>query len=64
MVESERRIGQEVTIETRSYLLSCARDVTRFATSIRRHWGRENSVQWVLDSAFREDEARMRDSPC
>ena len=39
MVVSERRIGLEVTTETRYYLLSFAREVQRFATSIRSHWG-------------------------
>jgi len=52
MVLSERRIGFEVTTETRYYLLSFSRKVQRFATSIRSHWGIENSVHWVLDVAF------------
>ncbi|MCP4448888.1 MAG: transposase, partial [Myxococcales bacterium] len=28
------------------------------ARIIRRHWGIENELHWVLDMAFREDEAR------
>jgi predicted transposase YbfD/YdcC len=30
------------------------------AVMIRRHWSIENSLHWVLDLAFREDEARHR----
>lgn len=60
MVVSERRLGKEVSMETRYYLLSFARDVKCFAMSVRSHWGIENSVHWVLDIAFREDESRVR----
>jgi predicted transposase YbfD/YdcC len=30
------------------------------AQSIRRHWGIETELHWVLDMAFREDDARHR----
>lgn len=59
MVRAERRLGQEVTQQTRYYLLSFP-SVKTFAVAVRSHWGIENCVHWVLDMAFREDESRIR----
>jgi predicted transposase YbfD/YdcC len=59
VVRAERRMEQKITKETRYFLLSFSA-VTTFASAVRSHWGIENSLHWVLDIAFREDEARVR----
>jgi predicted transposase YbfD/YdcC len=60
LVEAERRIGDEVTRETRTYLSSLDGDAPTFARAVRGHWGIENQYHWLLDVAFREDESRVR----
>jgi predicted transposase YbfD/YdcC len=45
-----------------SYYIGSEAQITasQVAQTIRRHWSIENELHWVLDIAFREDEARHR----
>lgn len=60
MVQAERRIGEQVSQETRYYLSSLSGSAKDVGAAVRAHWGIENQVHWVLDMAFREDECRVR----
>lgn len=59
-VQAERYLDDHHSCETRYYLSSAAVAADTFLTKIRAYWSIENSRHWVLDSAFREDEARLR----
>lgn len=59
MVRAERRMHDEISSETRYFLLSFPSGNT-FAYAVRSHGGIENSLPWVLDVAFREDDSRVR----
>ena len=59
-VQAKRDDGQQVTIEDRYYLSSLDGNARKQLAATRTHWGIENSLHWVLDIAFREDECRVR----
>ena len=60
MIESERIEDGKTSIQARYYISSLPNDARVLLASVRTHWGIENSVHWVLDVAFGEDDSRVR----
>ncbi len=60
MVESTREIGDKIEQETQFYITSLVLAAHLVGPVIRSHWAVENSLHWVLDMVFRDDECRVR----
>ncbi|MCI0745964.1 MAG: ISAs1 family transposase [Verrucomicrobia subdivision 3 bacterium] len=60
MVESKRDIGGKIERETRFYITSLVLLAQETGPMIRAHWAVENSLHWVMDMVFRDDECRAR----
>lgn len=60
MLESTREVGPKTERETRFYITSLKLPADQMGAIVRDHWAVENSLHWVLDMVFRDDECRLR----
>jgi predicted transposase YbfD/YdcC len=60
IVESTREFSDKVERETRYYITSLVMLAHLLGPVIRAHWAIENSLHWVMDMVFRDDECRVR----
>src|SRR5665647_33470 len=60
MLESSREISGKIERETRFYLTSLVMVAALIGPVVRSHWAIENSLHWVMDMIFRDDECRVR----
>lgn len=60
MIESIRTLKGVTSAEKKYYISSLLVDAQTSLEIIRSHWGIENSVHWIMDHTFRDDESTLR----
>ena len=60
MIDSIREIDGKIERETRFYITSLVLPASKAGPVVRSHWAVENSLHWVMDMVFRDDECRIR----
>lgn len=59
-IRRERHLPDKTSVEVAYYISSLPKSAAVLLDAVRAHWHIENSLHWVLDLAFREDEQRAR----
>jgi predicted transposase YbfD/YdcC len=59
-VENSREISEKIEQEKRLYITSLVILTHLVGPAVRSHWAIENSLHWMMDMLFCDDECRVR----